>query len=160
MLASIACASLTPAGFWTTYRPESIKAQFSDQGPWGGHRWLYWEAGLQKRLTLQDATAFAASHGWSCEPAALYLQSQIRTWRYMSRPVFPFLADNDGRSPITDASVVDHPLHFDSDSAIARCASGWMRVRPGDGDATPAYGYLQVSVDGTRMAVYHHWGEV
>jgi hypothetical protein len=51
LLASGACTRGAPAGFWTDYRSPWIVAQSSDQGPWGGVRWIHWEASAAGALT-------------------------------------------------------------------------------------------------------------
>jgi hypothetical protein len=59
----VACHSPMPAGFWDSYQSKAIAKRFSDQGPWGGERWILWEA-FHGGFSEEDARDFAEEHGW------------------------------------------------------------------------------------------------
>src|SRR5215207_1912830 len=60
------CGRATPAAFWGGYRPELIEQKFSDQGPWGGVRWIRWVAQTEGTFRVSDVVSFAEVKGWSC----------------------------------------------------------------------------------------------
>jgi hypothetical protein len=125
------CARLVPAGFWTTYRPDLISGSFSDQGPWGGTRWVLWASPTAGTFTSTDILEFARAEGWEC-------------------------------SSVGDAlpDVQRMPRHLQVASDVFACKTGWIRVAPGTGETSDALGYVQIEKSGTRMAIYHLWGEL
>ena len=156
------CARLAPAGFWANYRPELIVQKYSDQGPWGGIRWVHWVAPAPGMFTLAGVESFATSHGWVCQKPVAYSAQQIHAWRYpqqnAGKPVFPLHFGSANRPPV-DATVREFPRHIDGDSLVVQCDSRWARVEPGSGKSSTAFGYIQIDRSGTRLAVYHLWGE-
>jgi hypothetical protein len=56
--------------------------------------------------------------------------------------------------------VLEFPRHINGDSIVYECYSGWMRVEPGSAIGRDAFGYIQLEQSGTRMAVYHLWGDI
>jgi hypothetical protein len=158
-LAVLACCSRqTPAGFWATYRPELIARKYSDQGPWGGVRWVHWVAPAPGTFTLADVESFATSHGWVCQKPVAYSAQQIHVWQYSGKPVFPLHFGSANRPP-DNATVMEFPRDIDGDSLVVQCDSRWVRVEPGSGKSSTALGYIQIDKSGTRLAVYHLWGE-
>jgi len=152
------CSRATPSGFWPGYKAALIVGQHSDQGPWGGTRWIQWVAKPPARFTMADAVTFAKSHGWKCAPPVTYTAGQLRVWQFMDKPVFPLHFGPADRAP-DDRSVEEFPRHIDGESLVSECDSGWIRVPPGSGKSETAFGYIQVEVTGARMAVYHLWGD-
>jgi hypothetical protein len=149
---------LGPAGFWTAYRPDDIVEKNSDQGPWGGSMWIHWAAASPSAFDLGEAVRFAEGNGWTCGEPETYPAARLSTWMHLGRPVFPlFFGEPDGGT--IDAGNAEFPRHILHDSLIVRCETGWMRVAPGTGDSSPAYGYIQISAEGSLLAVYHLWGE-
>ena len=151
-----ACSKAIPAGFWATYQKRMIVNSNSDQGPWGGSRWIHWIGKDTNTFTPATAAGFATEHGWKCGAPVEYSSKQVHTWVSYSakRPLFPLFFDDNY------AGDIEFPRHIDGDCTIIRCETGWIRVAPGTSQESPAFGYIQVSKDGTRMAVYHLWGEV
>ena len=125
------CSRLMPAGFWTSYRADLISGSFSDQGPWGGTRWVLWTAQTAGTFTTKDVMEFAGAEGWKCSSAG-----------------------ND----LPD--VQGMPRHIREASDVFACSTGWIRVEPGTGETSDSSGYVQIEKSGTRMAVYHLWGEL
>lgn len=158
-LAVMGCAKLSPTGFWTTYRTALIVQKYSDQGPWGGIRWVHWVSPTLGTFTATDAVRFATSHGWVCQEPVSYSAEQLRMWRRSGKPVFPLHFGAADRPP-NSRSAERFPRHIETDSLITTCDSKWTRVLPGSGEATAALGYIQVDRFGSRMAVYHLWGEI
>ena len=155
-VATSACSRAMPAGFWATYQKGLIVNSNSDQGPWGGSRWIQWVGKEGNTFTPAGAAAFATEHGWKCDAPVELSSEQVTTWVSYAekRPVFPLFFENN------DAGNSRFPRHIEGDCTITRCETGWVRIAPGTGKDSPAFGYIQVSRDGARMAVYHLWGEV
>jgi hypothetical protein len=154
-----ACSWSSPAGFWTSYRPELIANRQSDQGPWGGIRWIQWLGPKPGTFAPVDAVRFAESKGWSCRKPVPYSGAQMRIWHYSGRLVFPLPFGPADHRPDNPA-VENLPRIIDDDSWVIACDSGWSRVEPGTDKETPALGYIHLDAIGTRMAVYHLWGEI
>lgn len=155
---ALGCGRLTPPGFWVSYRSELIHHKFSDQGPWGGSRSIFWMSPAPGTFRASDAIRFAASSGWSCGNPVRYSAAEISAWRYAGRPVFPLLFGSADHAP-NDASVLDFARYISEHSLVVECKTGWIRVEPGTGHERNAFGYIQIDERGTRMAVYHLWGE-
>jgi hypothetical protein len=74
---------------------------------------------------------FADAHGWACTVLGDHLPD-----------------------------VHELPRHIREASSVYTCKTGWIRVEPGTGISTGALGYVQIDKTGTRMAIYHLWGEL
>lgn len=86
------CARASPGGFWSTYRPDLIRDKHSDQGPWGGVRWIQWTSPTSGTFRSEEVLKFARSKGWSCKEPVTYSANQQRLWTFAARPVFPFIS--------------------------------------------------------------------
>lgn len=151
------CGKASPAGFWTSYQRNAILNQASDQGPWGGSRWIHWLGNEPDSFRLGEVRKFALKNGWTCEEPNPYSADRMESWVGRNGPVFPmFFGEPGSQYPEND----NFPRHILGDSIIVRCETGWIRVAPGSGESSPAFGYIQIASDGRRMAVYHLWGEV
>lgn len=156
---SAGCGRTTPAGFWGGYRPELIEQKFSDQGPWGGVRWISWAARTEGMFRASDVLRFAESKGWSCREPSKYPAAQLRQWQFAGQAVFPLHFGPADRAPDND-TVRKFPRAISEDSLISECRTGWIRVEPGTDQTSDATGYIQIGESGTRMAIYHLWGEI
>ncbi|HYV84730.1 MAG TPA: hypothetical protein VFB49_02365 [Patescibacteria group bacterium] len=149
------------ARFWNGYRSEFIVAQQSDQGPWGGWRWIQWRADSPGTFQESAVRAFAESKGWKCVQRDEYSAKEVGTWvTWKGQPIFPLLEPMD-RGPDYYQQPERAPRHISSDSVVLKCDSGWMRSDPvgHDPDLVTAYGFIHLGQDGREMAVYHLWGE-
>lgn len=153
------CSRAMPAAFWPTYRPNLIDQKFSDQGPWGGVRWILWSSSNPGTFRASDVMEFAKSKGWSCRSPVPYSADQLRLWQFNRQAVFPLHFSAADRRP-DNAAVLTFPRHITADSVVCECKTGWMRVEPGTDTASDAFGYIQIEQSGRRMAVYHLWGEI
>ena len=153
------CNKATPAGFWKSYHGDEVLEQASDQGPWGGSRWIQWAANAPNSFRVAEAVQFASENGWDCEEPTSYSADRMSKWLGRNGPVFPLFfgkPETWRNYPAND----EFPRHILNDSTIVRCETGWIRVAPGSGESSPAFGYIHVGSDGRHMAVYHLWGEV
>ena len=65
-LANVSCGNkTTPAGFWIKYKAELLKKNISDQGPYGGHRAMYWKSESQNTFTAKQVIDFATKNSWT-----------------------------------------------------------------------------------------------
>ena len=161
VLVASSCSRATPAGFWNGYRADMIVNAKSDQGPWGGSRSIEWVSNDEATFTTDAVGKFAEEHGWTCEPPVEYSSQRMSAWvsPIDHKPNFPlFFGEPDGSNISVDNDKF--PRAIEGDSFISRCDTEWVRVAPGSGDSSPAFGYIHVSKDGRRLAVYHLWGEV
>jgi hypothetical protein len=156
---SVGCGGATPAGFWGGYRPELIEQKFSDQGPWGGARWITWVAQAEGTFRVSEVLGFAESKGWSCREPQKYSATQLRQWQVAGQAVFPLHFSPGDSAPNNDA-VKKFPRSISEDSLIVECKTGWIRVDTGTDQSSDALGYIQIEESGTRMAIYHLWGEI
>src|SRR6476620_10425701 len=77
------------ASFWKSYRSEFIVAQQSDQGPWGGWRWIQWRAELPGTFKEGDVRAFADRKGWKCVQRDEYSAETVASWTASEhQPIF------------------------------------------------------------------------
>jgi len=152
------CVRFMPSGFWSTYKPESIVEQYSDQGPWGGRRWMHWQASQGGAFSPSAVTQYATSNGWTCEAPVAYSGEQMKLWTYSGQNVFA-LPFGPGDERPNNAEVKGMPRFIEKDSVVIRCETGWTRVAPGTSKATPAFGYIHLDAAGSQMAVYHVWGD-
>jgi len=143
-IALTGCRSLMPSGFWKSYRSGLIVKQFSDQGPWGGERWILWQAANAHGFSEADAQRFAVGHGWKflerveVSAGAVGVSSLFQEGYDLARENFP--------------------KFISGDSVVLKFESGWIREDPGTGATSTSYGYVQLSNDGRQMVVYHLWG--
>ncbi len=148
-----ACRSLVPAGFWKGYRSNLIIKQESDQGPWGGHRWICWDSPNSGTFSESDAKQFALDHGWKflvrVEVPANALTRPTDTQPQAVSSLF---------HPGYDQARQDFPAYITGESVVLTFDSGWRREDPGTNETSTAVGYLQLSRDGRKMLVYHLWG--
>jgi hypothetical protein len=140
----VGCHSLTPSGFWKGYRSDSIVKQFSDQGPWGGERWILWQAVTTEGFSEADAQRFAVGHGWKFLERVEVSAASIGTSSLFKKE--------------SDLARENFPKLISGESVVLKFESGWMCEDPGTNEMSTAYGYVQLSKDGRQMVVYHHWG--
>jgi len=140
----LGCRALTPSGFWKDYRSKAIVKQFSDQGPWGGERWILWENSSGEGFAEPDVRLFAERNGW----------------RFLERVVVSdeSIGDSSLFHQGDDRARRDFPEFISGESVVLKFDSRLMREDPGTNEMSTAFGYVQLSKDGGRMVVYHLWG--
>src|SRR5262245_54310473 len=90
-VATLSCYSLVPAGFWRSYRKAFIANQESDQGPWGGWRWVQWRADQPGTFRESDVRDFAERQGWQCVERFQFAARELVAWQSSHHPIFPLL---------------------------------------------------------------------
>jgi hypothetical protein len=146
-----------PSGFWKKYRSDLVVDRFSDQGPWGGLRWIQWRSELEGTFSEDQLREFAESNGWKFLHRKQYDRDAMVDWRYDGDPVFPL--NFPGHKPgHTYAGVRDYPRHWDGPCLVLTFDSGWIREDPGTNETSTAFGYVVLSENGRKLAMYHFWG--
>ena len=127
--------------------------QQSDQGPWGGHRWIHWESPDVGAFPEVEVRQFAQNHGWRFVERTEVSSREMSDWTGVDgRNLFPLFYPK--QSGVSD----DFRRHISRDSVILKFDSRWMREDAGTNEMSTAYGYVQLSKDGQQMAIYHLWG--
>ena len=134
------CKSIPiPSGFWLSFDAHSIQNRTIDQGPWGGTLSLRWVTSSSSKFEVATIRKFAESHGWR------YIEQQHHTG--------PSITSKWSASrSSTDPNFLPIP------STIIKFDSMWLREVPGTGEMNPAFGYAQISDDGSQLYVFHFWG--
>jgi hypothetical protein len=144
-----------PSGFWKTFRSDLVVDRYSDQGPWGGLRWLHWSADTPGTFGEDEVVRFAEDNGWKFLRREEYTRESIVEW--VGR-FFPLnFQDHDATMSIED--IKDY-WHVAGPCLILTFDSGWMREDPGTNEMSTAFGYVALSQDGRKLAIYHFWGNV
>ncbi len=150
------CYDLTPAGFWATFRKENLIKNQSDQGPWGGHRELYWKSNDKYAFTSAQFIDFASKNGWQFVDSTFFAADRLAHWKQFDKPTFPFTYTNFSDNTMI---VNSFPRWMNSDVRVFRFKTGWVAVEPGNARETEINGYVVVNPAETELTVYHRWGE-
>jgi hypothetical protein len=157
-------SALSPAGFWSEYRRDELVDHNSDQGPYGGRRWLRWRAEQEGAFEARDVARFAAEHGWTLHSSERVSVRELREW--MATCQLP--------SAVCDPSTNHVPADLAADYVslpprLSRSPgnelealsfdTGWVQYHDDFGLAWTVVGYAILSADGRELVVTHHWGE-
>ena len=85
----LSCNKVTPAGFWENYNSRFLIKNISDQGPYGGHRALYWKSNEDNTFSSVDVIKFATENGWKLIDSSEYQAHQTTKWTYLGKSIFP-----------------------------------------------------------------------
>jgi hypothetical protein len=158
-LAFASCNKATPAGFWKSYQKKFLVKNISDQGPYGGHRAVYWKADEPNTFTPTSVLEFANKNGWTLVDSSEFNGGQANKWTYNNKPVFPL--SHTGLSD-TAASVSTYeyfPRWFSGHMKVYKFKTGWIAIQPGTDNSIEENGFVILSSGKSEMAVYHLWGE-
>ena len=79
--ALVGCGSASgPAGFWESYQSELIVDRESDQGGYGGHRWIHWESDEAGAFVEAAVRSFAAEEGWEVVERIELTEETVLSW--------------------------------------------------------------------------------
>ena len=143
------CTKTTPAGFWTNFHKDLIIKKNSDQGPWGGHREIYWKSENEKTFTSREIIDFALENGWQLTDSLIYTNDSLR-------PLTNYF-DTGYSLDILKESVLEQIKS--GDNYIFVFKTGWIAVEPGNARDTEKNGFVTINSNGTELKVYHLWGE-
>ena len=153
------CKRATPTGFWKNYKTNYLVKNISDQGPYGGHRAVYWKS--EKRLTFdtKNILDFAAKNGWTLTDSSEFAQNQTIKWTYDSKKIFP-LSNTGFNDTIKSNSTYNYfPRWFDGQLKLYKFKTGWVTIEPGTDNSIEENGFVLLNQYKNEMAVYHLWGE-
>ena len=151
------CSRTLPGGFWLDYRPRSITAHDSLLEPRRGWLWVQWEAEAGGTFSESAAMHYAQEAGWRFANRRELVQGEAEDWRRSGEAIFPLRWPDLESAPV-EAAVAWLPRHVEPPLGLSTFDSGWMLESEGTSAMQPAPGYVLVSGDGRRMAVYHLWG--
>jgi hypothetical protein len=153
------CRKLTPAGFWKNFQAELIKNNISDQGPYGGHRAMYWKTETGKKFNSKEIMKFATKNGWTLIESLEFNQAQISKWAYNNAPIFP-LTHKGFSNVLTNNSTYKYFPRWTSNAiTVYKFKTGWVTIDPGTDKSIEENGFVILNNEGTEMSVYHLWGE-
>ncbi|RPD45763.1 hypothetical protein DNI29_16545 [Hymenobacter sediminis] len=158
-LAFISCNRISPAGFWSNYRADLLAKNIGDQGPYGGHKALYWKS--DKPYTFSAATIldFASKNGWALTDSVEFNQDQTSQWTHNNRAVFPLTSAGFTIPVLNDTQLERFPRWFDGPLQVYKFRTSWVLIEPGTDNSTEGNGFVIMNRNRTQMAVYHSWGE-
>jgi hypothetical protein len=159
-IAAQSCSIRMPAGFWKNLESENITSEINDQGPYGGHRALFWQKKGTAKFNLTNVIEFATENGWKFKDSSRFTLSEIQRWRYYDKTIFPL--STEGFKPSGDYGDSEYsyfPLSTTSDIEVITFETNWIKVEPGSGRETNACGYVVLNKEQNQMSVYHLWGE-
>lgn len=154
----LSCNKAVPAAFWEDFPEGALVENISDQGPYGGHRAMHWQAKKTGAFTPHSILRFAETRGWKLQDSLQRTKQQLLSWRYDSRPIFP-LAHEGFTETVSTATFQDFPRWIETDATIYRFKTGWMAIEPGSDLSTEENGFVIVDQTRSAMSVYHLWGE-
>jgi hypothetical protein len=148
------CHKATPAGFWLDFRKNLIVKSISDQGPYGGKREIFWKANSDHTFSSREFIEFANKNGWKLVDSIFIPFERLKKWT--NKNTFPFTYSQFSDSSVAEVGL---PIWIEADAELYRFSTGWVAVEPGSTKETEKNGYIVLSSDESRAAVYHLWGE-
>lgn len=158
-LAFTSCNRATPAGFWKNFKKDLLVKNISDEGPYGGHRAIYWKSDNANSFTSKNVLDFARNNGWTIVDSSSFNNDQTNKWTYNNKAVFPLTNTGFSDTQLNDAHLTDFPRWFGGQVSVYKFKTGWVRIEPGTDNSIEENGFVVINRDGTKMAVYHLWGE-
>jgi len=110
-----ACGKLTPAGFWANFQKDFLVENISDQGPWGGHRAMYWNADKQNTFCPKSVLDFATKNGWQLTDSSAYKFDILENWKLLDKPIFPLSSNGFDKIPKNDNIYNNFPRWINTD---------------------------------------------
>ena len=158
-LAFTSCNKATPAGFWKSYERKFLIRNISDQGPYGGHRAVYWKADKLNTFTPTSFLEFASKNGWTLVDSSEFNSDQTNKWTYSDKAVFPLISTGFSEIVVNNTQLEHFPRWFGGQIMVYKFKTGWVTIEPGTDASIEENGFVVINSDKTEMAVYHLWGE-
>ena len=153
------CNKVTPAGFWKNYKDKFLLKNISDQGPYGGHRAMYWKAEKPNTFTSKSVIDFATKNSWNFVDSFNVKPEQMKLWQNGNQAVFPFSYAGFSDTMTNFETLNYFPRWINSELKVFAFKTNWEAVEPGNARQTEENGFIVLNNDGTEMSVYHLWGE-
>jgi len=158
-LAFISCNKATPTGFWKNYKKDLLIKNISDQGPYGGHRAVYWKSDKSYTFDTKNILDFATNNGWTLNDSLEFDNDQTMKWTYNNKKIFP-LSHTGFTETIENISTYEYfPRWFGGQIKIYKFKTGWVTIDPGTDSSIEENGFVLLNQDKNELAVYHLWGE-
>ena len=158
-LTFISCNKATPTGFWKNYKTDLLVKNFSDQGPFGGHRAVYWKSENLLRFDTKNILDFATKNGWTLTDSSEFDQNHTVKWIYNNKEIFP-LSSTGFNDTIKSISTYNYfPRWFGGQLKLYKFKTGWETIEPGTDNSIEENGFVLLNQDKSELAVYHLWGE-
>jgi len=158
MLVLFSCDSTTPGGFWDDFKKASQKENLSDQGPYGGHRAMYWKSEKKGMFTSKEVLDFASENGWELVDSLEVQANDLKTCYYNDAPIFPLSHTGFSVTPVNSDIYKYFPRPINA-GKIYRFKTGWVAIEPGTDASTEVNGFIFLGKTRSEMSVYHLWGE-
>ena len=158
-LAFVSCNKAIPTGFWKNYETNFLVKNISDQGPYGGHRAVYWKSEKPLSFDTKNILDFAAKNGWTLVDSLEFTKEQTDKWKYSNSPIFPLTSLGFSETILNDAHLEDFPRWFGGQVKLYKFKTGWVTIEPGTDNSIEENGFVLLNQDKSEMAVYHLWGE-
>jgi hypothetical protein len=158
-LVFVSCNKGTPAGFWKGYNSRFLIKNISDQGPYGGHRAIYWKADGKNTFSSIDIIHFANKNGWTFVDSAEFNQDQTDKWVNADQQIFPLSHTGFSYTADNNSTYKNFPRWVGGKIKIFRFKTGWLTISPGTDHSIEENGFVLLNRDKNKMAVYHLWGE-
>jgi hypothetical protein len=158
-LALASCNKATPAGFWKNYKKDLLVKDISDQGPYGGHRAIYWKSDRTNAFSSAQVRDFAKKNHWTLVDSSHYNSDQTNKWTYDNKAVFPLTSTGFSHTIENNIQLEHFPRWFGGQVTVFKFKTGWVTIEPGTHNSIEENGFVVINSDGKQMAVYHLWGE-
>lgn len=147
---AMSCGRARPAGFWANFHKDLLIVNTSDHGPWGGYSTWLWKSDT---TTFTDAAVidFAKKNGWTIADSLALLADTINSTNLPALKVDAYSVD------LLKSTVI--PRLEPGDCTIIIFKTSWLAVEPGNARETFVNGFAVLNVAGTRLKMYHQWGE-
>jgi len=155
----VCCNRATPAGFWKNYKTDFLEKNISDQGPYGGHRAVYWKSEKPLTFDTKNILDFATKNGWTLTDSSEFDQSQTIKWTYENKEIFPLSSTGFNDTIKSISTYNSFPRWFGGQLKLYKFKTGWVTIEPGTDNSIEENGFVLLNKDKSEFAVYHLWGE-
>ncbi|MFN7098993.1 MAG: hypothetical protein ACK4M4_01300 [Flavobacterium sp.] len=155
----ISCNNLIPTAFWEDFKSKFIVENISDQGPYGGHRAMYWKTEIKKTFKPEKIIEFAKENGWTLTATEKINSKGMKNWNENGKTVFPLTSQGFKPELMEDNISEDFPRWINSDITIYKFKTNFVTIEPGTDNSIEENGFVIINEDGTEMSVYNLWGE-
>ncbi len=153
------CKKVSPAGFWENYKSNFLIENISEQGPYGGHRAMYWEADKANTSSSSNFIEFAKENGWTLVDSSIFNQDRTDKWIYSNAPIFPLTNSGFSDTVLNNSQLMHFPRWFSGQIIVYKFKTSWVTIEPGTDNSIETNGFVVMNKDKTKTAVYHLWGE-
>ncbi len=155
----LSCNKMTPAGFWKSYKSNFLIKNISDQGPWGGHRAMYWKGDKPNTFNSKDVMDFAIKNSWKLIDSMEFEPGEMKDWYDGNKPFFPVSDSGFDKSAEDLSNAESFPRWITTKLKVYTFKTGWTTVYPGTDKSFEENGFVVIDSSGSEMSVYHLWGD-